>query len=111
MPDCYTTVDAFPETQSISYSLSLFFTLKMTFAQVVETPVTITDNSPSQDHTHPGDQTKLSHVAPGFKPFTVGKVSNNINIALKKFHVQNVTASQIRTNTQSPTKSNISRPS
>ena len=43
----------------------------MTSAQVVETSVTTTDNSPSQDYTHPDDQTTLLHVTPGFKPFTV----------------------------------------
>ena len=43
----------------------------MTSAQVVETSVTITDNSPSQDYTHPDGQTTLLHVTPGFKPFTV----------------------------------------
>ena len=32
----------------------------MTSAQVVETSVTTTDNSPSQDYTHPDDQTTLS---------------------------------------------------
>ena len=31
----------------------------MTSAQVVETSVTITDNSPSQDYTHPDDQTTV----------------------------------------------------
>ncbi|PFX17593.1 hypothetical protein AWC38_SpisGene18075 [Stylophora pistillata] len=36
---------------------------------VVETSVTTTDNSPSQDYTHPDDHTTLSHVTPGFKPF------------------------------------------
>ena len=43
----------------------------MTSAQVVETSVTTTDNSRSQDYTHPDDQTTLLHVTPGFKPFTV----------------------------------------
>ena len=43
----------------------------MTSAQVVETSVTTTDNSPSQDYTHPDDQTTLLHVTPGFKPSTV----------------------------------------
>ena len=43
----------------------------MISAQVVETSVTTTDNSPSQDYTHPDDQTTLLHVTPGFKPFTV----------------------------------------
>ena len=46
-------------------------TLVLTSAQVVETSVTITDNSPSRDYTHPDDQTTLLHVTPGFKPFTV----------------------------------------
>ena len=31
----------------------------MTFAQVVETSVTITDNSPFKDYIHPDDQTTL----------------------------------------------------
>ena len=31
----------------------------MTSAQVVKTSVTITENSPSQDYTHPDDQTTL----------------------------------------------------
>ena len=31
----------------------------MTSAQVVETSVTTTDNSPSQDYTHPYDQITL----------------------------------------------------
>ena len=31
----------------------------MTSVQVVETSVTTTDNSPSQDYTHPDDQTTL----------------------------------------------------
>ena len=40
----------------------------MTSAQVVETT---TDNSPSQDYTHPNDQNTLLHVTPGFKSFIV----------------------------------------
>ena len=34
----------------------------MTSAQVVETLVTTADNSPSQDYTHPDDQTTLLHI-------------------------------------------------
>ena len=41
---------------------TLHFALMMTSAQVVETSVTITDNSPSQDYTHPEDQTTLLHL-------------------------------------------------
>ena len=48
-----------------------FLTLMMTSAQVVETLVTVTDNSPFQDYPHPDDHTTRSTVTPGFKPFTV----------------------------------------
>ena len=41
----------------------------MTSALVVETSVTVTDNSPSQDYPHPDDHTTRSTVTPGFKPF------------------------------------------
>ena len=34
----------------------------MTSAQVVETSVNVTLNSPSQDYTHPDDRTPLSYV-------------------------------------------------
>ena len=43
-------------------------TLKMTTAQVVETSVTVNNNSPIQDYVHPDDQT--FEMTPGFKPFT-----------------------------------------
>ena len=36
----------------------LTLTLKMTKAQVVETSVTVTNNSPIQDYVHPDDQTQ-----------------------------------------------------
>ena len=55
---------------AINGSKRLKFYLMMTSAQVVETLVTTADNSPSQDYTHPDDQTTLLHVTPGFKPFT-----------------------------------------
>ena len=45
----------------------------MTSAQVVETSVTVTDNSPFQDYPHPDDHNTRSTVTPGFKPFTVVK--------------------------------------
>ena len=41
------------------------FTLIITSAQVVETSVATTENSPFQDYTHPDDQSTLSHVTPG----------------------------------------------
>ena len=53
---------------------SVNLTLKMTSAQVVETSVNVTLNSPSQDYTHPDDRTPLSYdMTPGFKPFTMLK--------------------------------------
>ena len=43
----------------------------MTTAQVVETSVTVNNNSPIQDYVHPDDQTQPFEMTPGFKPFTV----------------------------------------
>ena len=52
--------------------IQLTLTLKMTTAQVVETSVTVNNNSPIQDYVHPDDQTQLTfEMTPGFKPFTV----------------------------------------
>ena len=42
--------------------IQLTLTLKMTTAQVVETSVTVNNNSPSQDYVHPDDQ-----IQPTFK--------------------------------------------
>ena len=51
--------------------IQLTLTLKMTTAQVVETSVTVNNNSPIQDYAHPDDQTQLTfEMTPGFKPFT-----------------------------------------
>ena len=44
----------------------------MTTAQVVETSVTVNNNSPIQDYVHSDDQTQPTfEMTPGFKPFTV----------------------------------------
>ena len=43
----------------------------MTTAQVVETSVTVNNNSPIQDYVHPDDQTQPTfEMTLGFKPFT-----------------------------------------
>ena len=39
-------------------SQTVTLTLKMTAAQVVETSVTVNNNSPIQDYVHPDDQTQ-----------------------------------------------------
>ena len=45
--------------------------LKMTTAQIVETSVTVNNNSPIRDYVHPNDQTQPTfEMTPGFKPFT-----------------------------------------
>ena len=49
--------------------IQLTLTLKMT-TQVVETSVTVNNNSPIQDYVHPDDQTQPFEMTPGFKPFT-----------------------------------------
>ena len=44
----------------------------MTTAQVVETSVTLNNNSPIQDYVHPDHQTQPTfEMTPGFKPFTL----------------------------------------
>ena len=43
-------------------------TLMMTSTQVVETSVTVTDNSPFQDYLHPDDHTSWSIMAQSWKP-------------------------------------------
>ena len=44
----------------------------MTTAQVLETSVTVNNNSPIQDYVHPEDQTQPTfEMTPGYKPFTV----------------------------------------
>ena len=56
---CITSVDGI-NNQSIIPStdvIQLTLTLKMTTAQVVETSVTVNNNSPIQDYVHPDDQT------------------------------------------------------
>ena len=60
---------------------SITLTLKMTTAQVVETSVTVNNNSPIQDYVHPDDQTQPFEVTPGFKPFTV------LNVVIKRCSV------------------------
>ena len=53
-------------------TIQLTLTLKMTTAKVVETSVTVNNNSPIQDYVHPNDQTQPTfEMTPGFKPFTV----------------------------------------
>ena len=52
--------------------IQLTLTLKMTTAQVVQTSVTVNNNSPIQDYVHPDDQTQRTfEMTPGFKPFTL----------------------------------------
>ena len=56
----------------------------MTTAQVVETSVTVNNNSPIQDYVHPDDQTQPTfEMTPGFKPFTIVKVLQLCNMAVK----------------------------
>ena len=46
-------------------------TLMMPSAQVIETSVNVTNNSPSRDYSHPNDQTTQTTETPGFKTCTV----------------------------------------
>ena len=56
-----------PSTDVIQFTL----TLKVTTVQVLETSVTVNNNSPIKDYVHPDDQTQPTfEVTPLFKPFT-----------------------------------------
>ena len=51
----------------------------MTTAQVVETSVTVNNNSPIQDYVHPDDHTQPTYeMTPGSKPFTKWKFKHKI---------------------------------
>ena len=69
--------------------IQLTLTLKMTTTQVVETSVTVNNNSPIQDYVHPDNQTQPTlEMTPGFKPFTVIPiVLASIHNSLKLFTV------------------------
>ena len=52
--------------------IQLTLTLKLTTAQVVETSVTVNNNSPIQDFVQPDDHTHPTfEMTPGFYPFTI----------------------------------------
>ena len=57
---------------SILIILIVLANKNVTTAQVVETSVTINNNSPIQDYVHPDDHTQYE-MTPGFKPFTKNK--------------------------------------
>ena len=49
----------------------------MTTKQVVETSVTVSNNSPIQDYGHPDDQTQPTfEMTAAFKPFTMNNKSS-----------------------------------
>ena len=52
--------------------IPLTLTLRMTTTQVVETLVTVNNNSPIQDYVQPDDHAHPTYeMTPGFKPLTV----------------------------------------
>ena len=51
--------------------IQLTLTQKMTNAEVVETSVTVNNNSSIQDYVRPDDHTQLTYkIIPGFRSFT-----------------------------------------
>ena len=53
----------------------IWFLLSYTTAQVVETSITVNNNSSIQDYVHPDDQTQPTfEMTPGFKPLTSMKL-------------------------------------
>ena len=74
--------------------IQLTLTLKMTTAQVVETSVTVNNNSPIQDYVHPEDQTPPTfEMTPEFKPFPIRnqvktvRINNFLRFTCKITHI------------------------
>ena len=58
----------------------------MTTAQVVETSVTVNNNSPIQDYVYPDDQTQPAfEMTPGFRPFTKKLMSHTFSEKISSF--------------------------
>ena len=65
--------------QQSPQNLQFALTVKMTAAQVVETSVTVNNNSPIQDYVHPDDHTQPTYeMIPGFKPFITTFLSTTL---------------------------------
>ena len=67
----------------------------MTSAQVVETSVTLTGNSPFQDYPHPDNHTTRSTVTPGFKPFTESIILLKLFLLIHKIFYKSYNIMQI----------------
>ena len=70
-------------------------TLKTTAAQVVETSVTVNNNSPIQNYIHPDDHTQpTNEMTPGCKPFTAPEVFVKVSsaqipsVSLRRTHLE-----------------------
>ena len=73
---------------SVTDVIQLNLTLKMTTTQVVETSVTVNNNSPIQDYIHPDDQTQPTlEMTPGFKPCTVQFKHCNNHFGIQQFYL------------------------
>ena len=82
-------------SSALHFATPFTMTLKMTTAHVVETSVTVNNNSPIQDYIHPDDQTQPTfEMTPGFKPFTHSTISER----LKQTRVVNAILSSFNNN-------------
>ena len=75
--------------------IQLTLTLKMITAQVVETSVTVNNNSPIQDYVHPDDHTQLTYqITPGFQPLTKKPLFNwsmqSMRLKRNKIHTSSI---------------------
>ena len=89
--------------QQSPQNLQLTLTVKMTAAQVVETSVTVNNNSPIQDYVHPDDHTQPTYeMTPGFKPFKTTFLSTTLLLGKRLIHkvVLNNSLTMFQTNRQ-----------
>ena len=80
-------------------------TLQMTTAQVVETSVTVNNNSLIQDYVHPDDQTQPTfEMTPGFKPLTNSSTVTIFAVFLEDALEQTVDRGEVATEDRGSTE-------
>ena len=83
----HTGIPVMMNTEKSPQNLQVTLTLKMGAAQVVETSVTVSNNSPIQDYVHPDDQTQHTfEMTPGFKPFIITFLSTTLLLSKRLIH-------------------------
>ena len=80
--------------------IQLTLTLKMTSAQVVETSVTVNNNSPIQDYVHPDDQTQPTFKSSFLEIFIITGLKSDTILSVVDRNVAIFTTRQAKTRSE-----------